>query len=186
MGTLAPHRVYTIEEYVQLEKYSNVKHEFYAGQIWAMSGGTPDHSSYAANIIMSLGRQLAGRPCRVHTSDARVRVRATGLDTYPDVSVVCGQIEFDADDRNAVTNPIVIVEVLSKGTEVYDRGEKLVHYKQIPSLQEIVLVAHDGKRLDLVRRMPDGTWATSTAETIQLDSIGCSLSSAEVYFDPLA
>ncbi|HEX4453860.1 MAG TPA: Uma2 family endonuclease [Kofleriaceae bacterium] len=88
MVTLAPHRVYTIEEYVQLEKFSNVKHEFYAGQIWAMSGGTPDHSAFAANIIQSLANQLAGKPCRVFTADARVRVQATGLDRYPDVSVV--------------------------------------------------------------------------------------------------
>jgi Uma2 family endonuclease len=122
--TLAPHRVYTIEEYVQLEKFSNVKHEFYAGQIWAMSGGTPDHSAYAANIIQALANQLSGKPERVFTADARVRVQATGLDTYPDVS-----------------NPIVIVEVLSPGTATYDRGEKLAHYKQISSLREIVFVA---------------------------------------------
>jgi Uma2 family endonuclease len=171
---------------VQLEQYSNVKHEFFAGQILAMSGGTPDHSAHAVNIATLLSSQLAGKKCRVYNSDARIRVRATGLDTYPDVSVVCGHLETDGEDRFAMINPIVIVEVLSKGTEVYDRGEKLVHYKQIPSVREIVLVAHDTRRLDLVRRMPDGSWSQVTADTIQLDSIGCTLSVDDVYRDPLA
>jgi Uma2 family endonuclease len=139
--TLAPHRVYTIEEYAQLEKFSNVKHEFYAGQIWAMSGGTPDHSAFAVNIATLLSAQLVGKKCRVYNSDARVRVRATGLVTYPDVSVVCGKLETDAEDCFAIINPIVIVDVLSKGTEAYDRGEKLTHYEQVPSLRGRVCLA---------------------------------------------
>jgi Uma2 family endonuclease len=186
MVTLAPHRIYTIEEYVHVEEYSNLKHEFYAGQIFLMSGGTPEHSLYAANIIYILNGQLAGRPCRVNTSDARVRVQATGLDTYPDVSVVCGHAELDVADRNAIVNPIVLVEVLSKGTEEYDRGEKLANYQRIAALREVVFVAHDARRLDVVRRMPDGTWSTFSADTVRLESIDCTLTVDDVYRDPLA
>ena len=108
---------------------------------------------YAANIIAMLAAQLAGRRCRVQTSDVRVRVTATGLDTYPDVSVVCGQAERDAEDRNAIINPTVLVEVLSASTEEYDRA-KSDHYRQIPSLREVVLVAHDLRRMDAVRAQP--------------------------------
>ncbi|HEX4453859.1 MAG TPA: Uma2 family endonuclease [Kofleriaceae bacterium] len=85
-----------------------------------------------------------------------------------------------------MTNPVVIVDVLSPGTAAYDRGEKLAHYKQIPSLREIVLVAHDVRRVDVVRRMPDDSWQQSSADLVQLESIGCTLSVDAVYFDPLA
>jgi len=92
-----PHRRYTIQEYVQLEAYSNVRHEYFGDQILAMAGGSPEHGTWAANIIGLLAAGLRGRPCRIQTSDVRIRVVATGLDTYPDVSVVCGRAELDKD-----------------------------------------------------------------------------------------
>jgi Uma2 family endonuclease len=184
-----PHRRYTIREYVQLEAYSNVRHEYFGDQIFAMTGGTPEHGTWAANIIGLLASGLRGRPCRVQTSDVRIRVVATGLDTYPDVSVVCGRAELDKDDPLAVANPIVLFEVLSPNTEEYDRGEKLEHYKKIPALREVVFVAHDAKRVDVVRRQNDGTWVSITAragETVRLDSLDCDLPVDEIYRDPLA
>jgi Uma2 family endonuclease len=189
LSSPAPHRNYSIHDFVALEEYSNVRHEFLAGQIYAMAGGTPQHGAFAANVIGLLTAHLRGRRCRVHTSDVRVRVAATGLDTYPDVSVVCGEIELDADDRHAVTNPIVVVEILSEGTADYDRGEKLDHYKRIPSLREVMLVSHAERRIDVVRLGSDGKWSTETSgrgQSARLDSIQCTVPVDEVYRDPLS
>ena len=134
----APHRVrYTRAEYIAFERSSNVKHEYLDGVIYAMAGGTPEHAAFAVNVSTLLSLALRDRPCRVHSSDLRIRVVDTGLETYPDVTVLCGRVELDAEDRNVVCNPIVVVEVTSPSTEEYDRGEKLEHYKRIPSLQEI-------------------------------------------------
>jgi Uma2 family endonuclease len=183
----APRR-YSIREYVRLEEYSNVRHEFADGQIYAMAGGTPEHGLYAANVIGLLTAALQGKPCRIQTSDVRIRVVATGLDTYPDVSVVCSRAERDPEDQDAITNPIVLVEVLSPSTEEYDRGEKLEHYKQIPSLQEVVFVAHDARCLERVRREATGEWSSIRVESgsVRLEAIGCDLPVDVVYRDPLA
>lgn len=104
MGRATRHAVYTLEEYLHLEEHSNVKHEFLDGQMFAMAGGTPEHGAIAMRIAASLGAQLRGKPCNVYSSDVRVRVAATGLDTYPDLSVVCGRAERDREDPNALTN----------------------------------------------------------------------------------
>jgi len=183
------HRRYTLEEYVRLEEYANVRHEFLAGQIYARAGGTPEHGTYAANLIGILTAHLADRPCRVQTSDVRIRVQATGLDTYPDASVVCGSAERDAGDPNAITNPIVLVEVLSSSTEAYDRGVKLEHYQRIESLREVVFVAHEQRRIEVVRRGTDGHWQTTSGtsgESLVLESIGCSIAVDAVYRNPFA
>jgi Uma2 family endonuclease len=189
MTSHAAHRHYTIGEYLQLESYSNVRHEYFDGQIYAMAGGTPEHGTYAANVIAALAGKLRGRPCRVQTSDVRIRIQASGLDTYPDISVVCGHAERDPEDRDAIVNPTMLVEVTSPSTEAYDRGEKLEHYQRIPSLREVVFVAHDERRLDVVRRGPDGVWSTVSAPTgasLRLESLDCELEVDDVYRDPLA
>jgi Uma2 family endonuclease len=187
--TIAARQHFTFDEYLWLEEMSKVKHEFLDGQVWAMSGGTPDHAAITANVIILLGKQLGDRPCRVFSSDLRIRVQATGLGTYPDVSVVCGKLELDPEDRkgHTVINPCVVVEVLSPSTEDYDRGEKLSNYKRIPSVEEIVLVAHDEHRLEVWRR--DGErWSLGVAhgeERVTLRSVACELPLAEVYRNPL-
>jgi Uma2 family endonuclease len=182
------HRRYTIGEFVRLEEYSNVRHEFLDGQVYAMAGGTPEHGSRAANVIGLLTAQLRGRPCRVQTSDVRIRVASTGLDTYPDVSVVCGREERDRDDPDAIANPILLVEVLSPSTEEYDRGEKFDHYQRIDSLREVVFVAHDEWRVEVMRRVGSG-WTSIAArrgESLVLESVACTLPVDEIYRDPLA
>ena len=189
MSSVVPHRRYTVDEFVRLEQYSNVRHEFLDGQIYAMAGGTPEHGTFAANVISLLVAQLRDRPCRVQTSDVRIRVQATGLDTYPDVSVVCGREERDGDDVNAIVNPSLVVEVLSESTDAYDRGEKLDHYKQIPSLHAVVFIAHDEHRVDVVQRAADGAWTMMSfrdGESAALTGLGCHLPVAEVYRDALA
>ena len=190
MGEPAHHR-FSFGQYVMLEEDSGIKHEYLDGQVWAMAGGTPDHAAVAGNVLTLLNVQLSGKKCRVFTSDLRIRVAATGLGTYPDVSVVCGRIELDQEDakRHTVLNPCVLVEVLSPSTEVYDRGEKLRQYQLISSVQEVVLVAHDRVEIEVVRRMPDGSWSrhlTAAGGSAEISSLACTLPVKEVYRDPFA
>jgi Uma2 family endonuclease len=181
---------FTFDDYVALEDASPVKHEFLAGQVWAMTGGSPEHAAVAGAVIRLLGQALLGQRCRVFTSDLRVRVATTGLGTYPDASVICGSVKLDPEDRKRHTaiNPTVLIEVLSPTTEDYDRGEKLTHYNRIASLREVMLVAHDERRVDLWRRVGDH-WTQLTfrpGEAVVLESLGCTLGIDDIYFDPLA
>ncbi|MGE0784071.1 MAG: Uma2 family endonuclease [Sandaracinaceae bacterium] len=183
-------RNYTLAEYAWLEDASPVKHEYLDGVVYAMAGGSPDHARIAANVTRLLGVALAGRPCAVFSADLRIGVVPTGLRTYPDVSVVRGPLELDPEDpaRHTVTNPIVLVEVLSPSTEDYDRGEKLAHSKRIASLREVVLVAHDERRVELWRRA-DERWTTVSVkggERLTLTSLDCELGIDDLYADPLA
>lgn len=182
----ALHR-YTYREYLTLEQSANVRHEFLGGEIYAMAGGSPEHARICMNIGASLHGQLRGRGCAVHSSDLRIRVLATGLATYPDLTVVCGRAELDPDDRNTITNPTLVVEVLSPSTEDYDRGEKLHHYRQVPTLMEVVLVAVD-ERLVVVWRRGAAGWssAESRAGQVMLESVSAALDLDDVYRDELA
>jgi Uma2 family endonuclease len=181
---------FDFESYLALEEIAEVKHEFLDGQVWAMAGGTPEHAAICGNVMTLLNVQLQGRRCRVFSSDLRVRVLATGLGTYPDVTVVCGKLEADPEDRrgHTVVNPRVVVEILSPSTEEYDRREKLSHYQKISSLDEIVLIAHDRHEIEVVRRETDGTWSRHLAgdgQAARLTSVECDLPVAEVYRNPL-
>ena len=173
-----------------LEETSTLRHEFFDGMMWAMAGGSPEHAGIAVNVSSSLTNQLAGKPCRVFSSDLRVRVKSSGLATYPDVTVVCGSLEVDGEDprKQTVTNPRVVVEVLSPSTEEYDRGEKLAHYQKIESLEAVVLIAHDQRRVDVWLRDVGG-WRVETvtgAGVAELGPLGCRLALDDVYRDPLA
>lgn len=145
----------TYAEYLRLEEGSDAKHEFAAGRVFAMAGGTVEHGRLAMEVAYQLRGQLEGRPCRVLSSDVRVRVAATDRSTYPDVTVVCGEVERAADDGEAVVNPAVVVEVLSEGTERADRGEKWAHYRRLPSLSWYVLVSQSEQRIEGYRRQGD-------------------------------
>src|SRR5450432_4554279 len=127
MSSPAAARQYSYREYLDLEASSDLRREFCNGTVYAMSGGSPEHSGLASNVIQILGGQLSGKPCRVFTSDLRIRVLETGLATYPDVSVFCGTLELDPEDSHTATNPVLIIEVLSPTTERYDRDEKFAH-----------------------------------------------------------
>jgi Uma2 family endonuclease len=178
----------TYAEYLAAEGVSELRHEYLNGEVWAMAGGTPEHSALAAAMIAQLGASFHGKPCRTFSSDLRVRILDTGLSTYPDVSVVCGQLETAPDDPDAVTNPIVLVEVLSESTEGYDRGAKAAHYRRIPSLREYVLVSQAEPRIEVHRRAESGRWELLEArpgETIELVSLGARLDVAAMYANPL-
>lgn len=174
---------YDFREYVRVEHGSTVKHEYLDGEIFAMAGGTPEHAAIAANVIAALHGQLVGSDCRVFSSDLRVRVQATGLTTYPDLTVVCGPREHDPEDVNTVVNPRLIVEVLSPSTAAYDRGEKLAHYRQISSLREVILIDHATRLIEVSRRTSDGFvhFEHRADEPLQLDAIAAQLSLEAVY-----
>lgn len=148
----------TYAEYCALERDTAVKHEYIAGEVFAMAGGSLEHSRLAGQLARMLGNALEGQPCRVLTSDARVRIEAVDVDTYPDLSVVCGPPETSKADDHALLNPTMLVEVLSESTEAYDRGLEASNYRQIPSLRAYLLVAQDRPWLELQVRQADGRW----------------------------
>lgn len=175
---------YTYEDYRRFEETTNAKHEYLRGQILAMAGGTPEHAALATAVIGLLERQLAGRPCYPFSSDLRVRVRATGLATYPDVTVICGDLERDPDDPNAAINPTVLVEVLSPSTEEYDRGEKFAHYRKIPPLREYLLVSHRERRIERWSRQGTDDWELQSAGTgavLHVSALGIDLEINAIY-----
>ena len=189
MTSATPIAKMTYEEYLVFEEKSQVKHEFLNGEVFAMAGGTIEHAALAMAIGRSLGNSLEGKPCRVLGSDAKIRVLATGLSTYPDVSVVCGKLETAPDDRHAVTNPTLIVEVLSDSTEAYDRGEKAAHYRRIPSLRELVFVSQRSPLIEVHRKNERGNWElfVEAREGAQAEvvSVGATLGVDDVYRNPL-
>jgi Uma2 family endonuclease len=147
---------YTFADYLRLEEESSTRHEFLEGEIVALAGGTPEHAALAMAVGRQLGNQLSDGRCRVFSSDLRVRVLATGLTTYPDVSVACGRTERDPASHSTVTNPTAVVEVTSDSTEHYDRGPKLEHYQAMPSIRTIVIVSHRERRIDVWTRTDSG------------------------------
>jgi Uma2 family endonuclease len=176
---------YTYQDYVWLEESSSTRHEFVSGEIVAMAGGTPENAAMAAEIIGQLREQLRGGNCRVFTSDLGVRVMATGLATYPDASVVCGPTERDPDKKTNVTNPRVLVEVTSDGTEEYDRGQKLEHYMQISSLGAVVIVSHRERWLEVWSRSgTSSSWESARSqpgEHARIPAIACILNVSTVF-----
>lgn len=151
-------------EYLAIERAADLKSEFFDGAMFAMAGGTVMHSLIAANIIGELCSKLKGGSCKAFTSDLRLKVEATGLFTYPDASVVCGPLQLLPGTDDTLLNPVLVVEVLSRSTEAYDRGEKFQHYRQIPSLQEYILVSQRLPRIEQFLRAADGDWTLRTAE----------------------
>jgi Uma2 family endonuclease len=178
------HHRYTFADYLAYEEGANVKHEFLDGEIYAMAGGTPEHAALAAAITTVIGAQLGDGPCRVFSSDLKIRVLETGLVSYPDVTVICGPIEHAPESRLVAVNPTLIVEVLSDGTQEWDRGKKLDHYKRIPSLQECLLVSHRTATLELWRREAQGAWVRHEAgagASLELRSVGAVVGVDELY-----
>lgn len=177
-------------EFVIFEEQSATKHEWLDGVVYDMAGGTLDHSGLKISVAAILVGLLRGKRCRVFDSDLAVRVLATGRLTYPDASVVCGSAEMDPENKNALTNPRVIVEVLSESTEKADRGDKFAHYQRIPSLAEYVLVSYKEPCIEVWRRSMAGKWELAekglSGQTVTLKSLECVLSVDEVYEDPLA
>jgi Uma2 family endonuclease len=180
-----PAQVVTADEYLERERRSETKHELVHGVAVAMAGGTPKHNAIAANVIGALKQRLRGRRCVVFPSDQRVHVAATGLFTYPDVTVVCDTPRFHPNGRDTLINPRLVAEVLSSSTEAYDRGAKFAHYPSIASLEEYVLVSQTSERVEHYRRLETGQWLLTVNEggdtVLVLPGLGCEIGLAEIY-----
>lgn len=184
MRSMQPERRlhWTVQDYLSLEANTSEKHEFLDGEIFAMGGARASHNLVAANVTGALGVLLRGRPCKPFTSDQRIHIPGTGLYTYPDGGVVCGRWEVHASDGMSLVNPALLFEVLSSSTRDYDRGAKLEHYKQIPTLREVLLVDQPERRVEHHRRVEGDRWvaAAFTAGVIEL-GLGVGLVLADVY-----
>ena len=173
------------EEYLAMERQASSKSEYFNGEVFAMSGASRRHNLITLNIGAELRAQLKQGPCEVYTSDMRVKVSRTGLYTYPDVVVVCEEPAFEDAEVDTLLNPTLLVEVLSKSTEDYDRGGKFEQYRTLPSLQSYLLVAQGQCHVVHYTRQTDNSWLlTEThdlAAHIPLAAIGGDLALSEVY-----
>lgn len=173
------------EEYLALERKAEFKSEYMDGVVYAMAGASKRHNLIVANIIITIGAQLKGRPCKVYPSDLKVRVPSPKRYFYPDVSVVCGEDEFADDEQDIILNPSLIVEVSSETTAAFDRGKKFLSYQQIGSLQEYLLVSQDEILLEGYSRQGNDTWlytkVTGLEGSLTLPSIECTLALKDVY-----
>ena len=180
-----PQPRFTPEEYLALERQAEFKSEYFAGEVFAMAGASQRHNLIAANVIRLLGNQLLEHNCNVYPSDMRVKIPQVKKYTYPDVVVVCGEEQFEDEDKDTLLNPSLIVEILSESTEAYDRGKKFEHYQSLESLQEYVLIAQDSYRIERYVRQDDRTWTYtefhSRDDVVTLPTIGCTLSLKDVY-----
>lgn len=180
-----PKTFLTPEQYLEIERQAEFRSEYLNGEMFAMSGARAAHNVIAVNVAGELRQQLRARPCLVFPSDMRVLVRPSGLYTYPDVTVVCGEPRFLDDQRDTLLNPQVVIEVLSPSTEAYDRGRKFEHYKSIQSLREYFLLASDRIHADLYVRQLDDRWLLTSADTLDdsltLESVGVPLKLADLY-----
>ncbi len=175
----------TPDEYLEIERQAKHKSEYRSGQMFAMAGASREHNLVAGNIAGELRNRLKSRPCETYPSDMRVLVKATGLYTYPDVSVVCGEPQFADQRGDVLINPLVLVEVLSPSTEAYDRGAKFALYQQLESLQEYVLVSQETPRVERYVRQPDGRWLyeqnAGLEAVLTLETLGIALPLTEIY-----
>ncbi len=178
-------KLITAEQYLVQERQAAFKSEFFGGEVFAMAGGSPNHSLIGANFLGVCWAALGGKPCKVFNSELRVRVNPSGLYTYPDASIVCGELQFDDQREDTLTNPTVLVEVLSESTEKYDRGVKSGHYRKIASLKEIVLISQYEPAVEVFTRQESGGWllneSRELSEEIRLESVGISIALSELY-----
>jgi Uma2 family endonuclease len=184
--SLQPKPGYTFEAYLAAEREElEVRHEFVAGEVFAMVGATANHNIIVANIIHELVAQMKGRPCLVFSNDMRVRIEGADASTYPDVLALCGERQFHDDRRDVLLNPSLIVEVLSPSTEAYDRGGKFAIYRRLASLREYLLVSQDKVAAELYVRQAEGRWLLSEYSRpdaeIPLSSLDCCLAVREIF-----
>ena len=175
----------SIDEYLEMENASSEKHEYYQGEIFAISGAKVPHNIIATNLVVALTIKLKGKSCRPFNSDQRIHVEANTLFTYPDISIICGDIITRNNDDYNVLNPTVLIEVLSRSTKNYDRGEKFKLYRDIPTLREYVLVDSESIHIEIFRLNANNHWEleeyNKDAQTVLIQAINTPLSIEEIY-----
>ena len=173
------------EEYLELERAAETRHEYIDGEIVAMAGAGLNHNLIVSSLIGNLYNLLKGKNCNIFPSDMRLHIPVNGLYTYPDVMVACGQLEFTDEKKDTLTSPSLIVEVLSPSTEDYDRGGKFMRYRSIPSLQEYLLIDSTGILAEKFARDENGNWFLNEYRDrnaiINLKSLNVEISLAEIY-----
>jgi Uma2 family endonuclease len=176
---------WTIEEYLEMEEAADVKHEYYQGEVFAMSGAKLPHVTITKNTMVALSIKLKGKGCQPYGGDLRIHIPFNTLFTYPDISVFCGDVQTRNDDEWNALNPTVLVEVLSPSTKNYDRGDKFKLYRDIPTLKEYVLIDSTAVSVEIFTVNQNGLWELreykSAAETAKLYSLSVDLSLTEIY-----
>lgn len=177
----------TVDEYLEQEETALEKHEYYQGEIFAMAGGTIDHNTIVGNTIAEINQFLKGKACRVFPSDLKVHIEANSLFTYPDLSIVCGPLEKWNNRNDVITNPAVIIEVLSKSTENYDRGQKFKLYRGLPSLQEYILISSTEILLEHYKKQASHVWTFSESnemnDVLKIETVQFTCALSELYRD---
>jgi Uma2 family endonuclease len=178
-------KLYTSAEYLEFERQSEVKHELIDGEIFEMAGAVKRHNQISANIIRLLGNQLLERDCNAFSSDMRVKITATEKYTYPDIVAVCGKEIYEDETEDTLINPQLIIEVLSKSTEGYDRGAKFEYYQTIESFTEYVLITQEPFRVEQFVRKNKNEWTyfefRKPEDIVRLNSIDCEISLQDIY-----
>lgn len=181
----APIRKLTVEEYLEFERASELKHEFYRGEVFAMTGAGRNHNRIGINLATIVNSALASGGCEAFVNDMRVKVDATGLYTYPDLVATCDEATFEDNHVDTLLNPQLVIEILSDSTEKYDRGDKFAQYRNIASLREYVLVSQNQPRIEVFTRQCEGSWlmrvVDDMAACVALESVGVTLNLADVY-----
>ena len=182
---LQPKLYLSPEDYLAIERRAEFKSQYFDGEMFAMSGASEAHNLIVVNTLGEIRQHLKKRPCKVYANDMRVKVSPTGLYTYPDVVVVCGQARFEDTHLDTLLNPTLIIEVLSDSTEAYDRGRKFAQYRSLESLAEYVLIAQDRPQVECYQRQPDQHWVLTESHgldsVVRLHAIDCELPLAEIY-----
>ena len=184
--TAAEKRRVSYADYLAAEATAVERHEYIRGEVFAMSGGTPEHSAVSAAAVGELRAALRGKPCVVFEANMRLRNALADFSCYPDVSVVCGSVTHASDDPHAISNPVLVIEVLSDSTEAYDRGTKSSQYRAFSSVKEIVLISQKTQQIEIQRRNAQGLFVVhefGPGSTVEFDSVGVKVSMTDLYRD---
>ncbi|MGI8555053.1 MAG: Uma2 family endonuclease [Pyrinomonadaceae bacterium] len=186
MALAKTHPVFSVESYLDFERVQVERHEFLDGSVYAMAGESPNHSTICFNLYTIIGLQLRGKRCRGFSPNMKIATNEKGLYSYPDLAIVCGEPKFHDSQKDVITNPTVIFEVLSPSTENYDRGEKFLRYtNQIESLQNYVLISQNKPAIEIFSKQENGGWESTVIEGIEavlkIDSIECEVALHELY-----
>ena len=177
----------TIDEYLAMEDASTEKHEFIGGQVYAIAGASFAHNQIAANSLIDIGSFLRDKQCRIYGSDLKIHVKTESGFVYPDLSIVCNGPQFLEDRKDIVTNPSVIIEVLSPDTYDHDHGKKFMLYRQLPSLREYILISSMAMGVEKFVRNDSASWMLTecykTEDVLSIESISYQTTLAALYRD---
>lgn len=175
----------TPEAYLDFDRASDIKYEYFDGEISAMTGAKKNHNLINTSLTVNLVNRIGNATCRVFSNDMRIKIESKSGYAYPDIAVACGNLEFEDNEFDTLTNPIVIIEILSDSTEAYDRGDKFAYYRAIPTLQEYILVSHNKCRVEQFTRKEGRMWSMlyyeDMGQIIKIESIDCDVPLSDIY-----